>query len=100
MADPVSWFVIERGWKVLAADGSEVGEVDQVAGDTERDIFDGLDIVTGPLGKPSYVPAEKVAGITDGAVRLSLAADEIERLQERPVGFWQRVKLFFRRQGP
>jgi hypothetical protein len=33
VADPVSWFMIRAGWKVVAADGSEVGEVDEVAGD-------------------------------------------------------------------
>jgi hypothetical protein len=44
MADPVSWLVIRPGWKVFAADGSEVGEVDEIAGDDSEDIFDGLAI--------------------------------------------------------
>jgi hypothetical protein len=42
MADPVSWLVIRPGWKVFAADGSEVGEVDEIAGDDREDVFDGL----------------------------------------------------------
>ena len=46
MADPVSWLLIEAGWKVLAADGSEVGKVDEVTGDSNADIFDGLAIAT------------------------------------------------------
>src|SRR5205085_11166814 len=29
MADPVSWLMIEPGWKVLDADGEEVGAVDE-----------------------------------------------------------------------
>jgi hypothetical protein len=41
MADPVSWLVIRPGWKVFAADGSEVGEIDEIAGDDSEDIFDG-----------------------------------------------------------
>jgi hypothetical protein len=82
MADPVSWLMIEPGWKVLAADGSEAGEVDEVAGDSSQDIFNGLAIATSPLAKPRYVPAERVAEITEGAVRLTLTPDEVERLGE------------------
>jgi hypothetical protein len=82
MSDPVSWLMIETGWKVLAADGSEVGEVDEVAGDDTEDIFDGLAVVTSALGKPRYVPAEQVAEVTDGAVRLSLTPEQVSALGE------------------
>ena len=82
MADPVSWLMIETGWKVLAADGTRVGEVDEVAGDSGADIFDGLAIATRAFGKPRYVPSEQVAEITDGAVRLSLTREQVERLGE------------------
>jgi hypothetical protein len=82
MGDPVSWLMIRPGWKVVASDGSEVGEVDEVAGDDTEDIFDGLAIATSALGKPRYVPAEQVGQITDGVVHLSLSASEVERLGE------------------
>ena len=82
MSDPVSWLMIRTGWKVLAADGGEVGEVDEVAGDDTADIFDGLAIATSSFGKPRYVPAEQVSGITEGAVRLSLTQEQVERLGE------------------
>ena len=82
MADPVSWLMIRTGWDVLAADGTKVGEVDVVAGDDTEDIFDGLAIATSALGKPRYVPAEQVAEITDGRVRLALSKDQVERLGE------------------
>jgi hypothetical protein len=82
MADPVSWLMIKPGWKVLAADGSEAGEVDEVAGDDNADIFDGLAIATSALGKPRYVPSEQVAEITDGAVRLSLSPQQVGQLGE------------------
>jgi hypothetical protein len=82
VADPVSWLLIRPGWKVYASDGSEVGEVDEVAGDDTEDIFDGLAIATSALGKPRYVPAEQVASITDGAVHLSLSPQEVETLGE------------------
>ena len=82
MADPVSWLMIETGWKVLAVDGSEVGEVDEVAGDSSVDIFDGLAIATSTFGKPRYVPSEQIAEITEGTVRLSLTPEEVGQLRE------------------
>lgn len=82
MTDPVSWLLIRPGWKVVTCDGTEVGAVDEVAGDDTEDIFDGLAIATSALGKPRYVPAEQVAEITDGVVRLSLTREEAEQLDE------------------
>ncbi len=82
MPDLVSWRVIKPGWKVEAADGNEVGEVDEVAGDENADIWNGLAFSTSALGHPRYVPAESVAEIVEGAVRLSLSADEVEKLGE------------------
>ena len=87
MADPVSWFVIERGWKVVGSDGSKLGTIEETVGDSGRDIFDGLTVGTGLLSKPRYVPAELVDEIVEGCVRLSIAGDEFERLdayQEPP----------------
>jgi hypothetical protein len=82
MADPVSWLMIETGWKVLSAEGTEVGKVDEVAGDSNADIFDGLAVATSALGKPRYVPAEEIASIEPGIIRLSLSHDRIEQLGE------------------
>jgi len=82
VGDPVSWLMIRPGWKVRSADGAEVGEVDEVAGDDTEDIFDGVAIVTSALGKPRYVPAEQVAEITQGAMRLSLTREQVAQLGE------------------
>src|SRR5438094_2558203 len=82
MADPVAWVMIETGWKVVASDGSEVGEVDEVSGDSGADIFDGLAIATSGFGKPRYVPSEQVAEITEGTVRLALTREQIGQLRE------------------
>jgi hypothetical protein len=82
MADPVSWLMIKPGWKVLASEGSEVGAIDEVIGDSSVDIFDGLAIATSAFGKPRYVPAEQVGVITEGTVRLNLTPDQVERLDE------------------
>jgi hypothetical protein len=82
MADPVSWLMIKPGWKVLASDGSEVGEVDEVVGDSSVDIFNGLAVATSAFGKPRYVPAERVDEIAEDLVRLSLTPDQVEGLDE------------------
>jgi len=74
--------MIETGWKVVAADGTEVGEVDEVAGDSSEDIFDGLAIATTALGKPRYVPSEQVVEIEHGVVRLSLTREQVAKLDE------------------
>jgi uncharacterized protein YrrD len=82
MADPVSWKVVERGWAVAASDGNEVGKVDQVLGDPEADIFDGLAVGTGTvLTRPTYVPSEKVGSIEEGTVHLTIDADAYGRLE-------------------
>jgi hypothetical protein len=78
--DPVSWFVIERGWDVVGSDGEKLGTVEEVLGDTGLDIFDGLSVATGVLGKPRYVPAELVGEIVEGSVRLSIGRSEFDRL--------------------
>jgi len=82
VADPVSWFVIERGWRVLDRDGEEVGTVDEVTGDENADIFDGLSIRSGLFSDTRYVPSEQVDEITDGTVKLALTKDGVEALQE------------------
>jgi len=78
--DPVSWFLVEHGWRVVAADGSPVGTVEEVTGDTGQDIFNGISVSHGLLKRSKYVPAEQVAEITEGRIRLALSPEEFERL--------------------
>jgi hypothetical protein len=82
MADPVSWFVIERGWRVVDRDGEELGTIEETVGDSARDIFDGLTVRSGLLSKPRYVPAEVVGEIVEGCVRLTIDKAEFDRLDE------------------
>lgn len=69
--------MIEQGWNVVDADGDEVGRVDEVLGDTGADIFNGLNVLTGALGRPTYVAAERVGEIVEGRVRLDVSKDEL-----------------------
>jgi hypothetical protein len=82
VADPVSWFVIERGWLVVGSDGEELGKIEETVGDSARDIFDGLTVGTGLLSKPRYVPSEVVGEIVEGTVALTIGKDEFERLDD------------------
>ena len=78
-ADPVSWLVVEPGWKVVTPDGEEVGRVDEIVGDTGQDIFSGLSVSQGLLRKRRYVPAELVGEIVEGEVRLSCDQERFEQ---------------------
>jgi hypothetical protein len=82
MADPVSWLMIEPGWRVESADGQEVGRVLEVTGDSGADIFDGLAIASSMFKQPRYVPSEAVGEIVDGRVQLKLDRNAIEGLTE------------------
>jgi hypothetical protein len=82
MPDPVAWIMIRPGWKVLAADGSPIGEVDELVGDEHADIFDGISISVTALGQPRYVDAEHVGRIEQGEVHLSLDHDAAARLPQ------------------
>lgn len=108
MADEVSWLLIARGWTVVASDGSEIGRVHEVVGDSGKDIFDGLTVSSGVLAKPRYVPAEQVKEITEGRVELDVSAAGAEKLEpyEEPApseeilaessSRWQRLVGWFR----
>ena len=72
---------MEPGWEVVDSAGESVGKIDEVLGDKNRDIFDGLAVSTGLVGKPKYVPAEQVGEIREDRVQLELSADEVERLE-------------------
>ncbi len=80
MSDPVAWILIENGWKVVDADGEDIGQVEEVMGD--KDIFSGLAVSTGLFGSPRWVPSDDVEEITDGQVRLGLRGDQIKQLEE------------------
>jgi len=80
--DPVSWFLIERGWKVVGSDGADLGTIEETLGDDNADIFDGLAVAIGLLGRPRYVPAEVVGEIVTGEVHLTIDQAAFDQLGE------------------
>jgi len=71
MGDPVAWTLVQRGWKVRSTAGDELGHVDEVLGDPEADIFDGINVSKGLLKETEYVPSERVDEIREGEVVVS-----------------------------
>lgn len=84
MATPVSWFLIEPGWRVESADGEELGRVEDVKGDANADLFDGLDVASTVVARSRYVPSELVGEIVEGTVRLNLDRAAFEHLAGGP----------------
>jgi hypothetical protein len=80
----VSWKGIEAGARLVTAGGEEIGSVDEVVGDPQVDIFDGL--VVSPPGHHAghrdkrYVAAERVGRIWPDRVEVDFAADELASL--------------------
>jgi len=82
MPDPVAWIVVEPGWEVVSSDGEKVGSIDEVLGDPNADIFDGLAVAPGLLKNPKYVPSERVGEIVEGRVALELSQAEFDALDD------------------
>lgn len=82
MPTPVSWLLIEPGWTVEAADGGELGHVEEVTGDSNADVFDGITVGASMFARPRYVPSEQVGEIVDGRVRLTIDRSAFEQLGE------------------
>jgi hypothetical protein len=82
VADPVAWTVIERGWTVVDSADEEIGHVDEVTGDENADIFDGIAVTEGILSGKKYVPSEQVGRIVEGAVHLSVPAAQLTDFTE------------------
>lgn len=78
----VSWKSIEKGARVDASDGQELGKVVEIAGDSEADIFSGLVVSLSRLGSNRFLPSERVTRIWPNQVSTSIASDEVESLAE------------------
>jgi hypothetical protein len=83
VADPVSWYLIEQGWKVTSSDGEHLGHVVEVDAEVERDIFDGIEYRHLIFEHVRYVPSEHVATIVEGEIQLSVSQEDAERLHPR-----------------
>ena len=81
-SDPVSWKVVERGWRIVGSDGEEAGYVDEIVGDSNADIFSGIAMSEGLFKGRRLIPSEHIAEIVDGVVKLDIPAAQAEHLDE------------------
>ena len=76
MTEPTSWLAIEPGWELSERSGAVIGEITEVVGDPDADIFDGLRFEQAGGGE-LYVPADRVGPIVEGRVQLAVEASEL-----------------------
>jgi sporulation protein YlmC with PRC-barrel domain len=71
---PIHYSAVARGTPVYAADGTEVGKVDQVVDNYREHILDGF-VVETPGGKLIFADAPEVARTAERAVMLNIDAE-------------------------
>ena len=80
---PISYIVLERGTEVFSSDHQAIGHVDHVLADEREDVFDGIVIVRGGIGRGHvFADADDVAEIHERGVVLKLDGTACERLPE------------------
>jgi uncharacterized protein YrrD len=77
---PLAWKAILADTPVCAADGEEVGAVGEVLGSETADIFHGIVVRAGPMGRDVVVPAEHVRSITNVRIETDMSAEELQNL--------------------
>ena len=83
MADdaPIAWLALEAGTAIHSSDGEQIGKVDQVIADRQKDIFSGITFKSGVMGGARFIPADRIESLTATSVGLSLTKDETEALE-------------------
>lgn len=79
--DPISWRAIVYGTPIVAADGTQVGTVDEVLGSDSEDIFHGIRAAI--HGRhDAMVAAENISSLTTQAVTTDLSPTELKALPD------------------
>jgi len=68
---PIHYGAVKRGTPVYAADGQQVGIVDEVVDNYREHILDGF-VIENPEGELRFVDAPEVARTAEHAVRLTI----------------------------
>ena len=77
---PIAWRALERGARVYASDGEQLGRLSHVVADDLKDIFSGIAFQRGMLGDEVFAPAPLVQRITTDGVHLTVSTEEAEEL--------------------
>jgi uncharacterized protein YrrD len=75
---PIAYLALERGAPVFDSSGDRIGVVERVLGDPTADIFEGLELGTGPLHTHRMLAdVDQIAGIHERGVRLSVGREAL-----------------------
>ena len=72
----IAWLALQPGTAILGSDGEQVGKVGEVIADREKDIFSGVTFKPGLMDSAFFIPADRIADLTDSAVTLTVPAAE------------------------
>lgn len=79
MADEqISWMTLDKGVSIVTSDGTELGKVDEIVADRQKDIFSGLTFSGGMFSDDRFVPADLIDQMTAERVTLTITAAEAE----------------------
>ena len=78
----VSWKVIDSGADVVSSDGEKTAKVSRVVGDADADVFTGLAVKVGILGRERFIPSEHVQEIRPDRIRVDISKADMESLPE------------------
>lgn len=78
---PVSWKTIPDNSAVFSSDGEEVGAVYEVLGSEQSDVFHGIVVRSGLLGKDVVVVADQIERLSNGRIDVTLSAEQMRDLE-------------------
>lgn len=83
--DHGSYMMITEGMSVKGTEG-HLGSVVSMVGDINMDVFRGIMVSHGIMGKHTFIPSDVITGVTDHDVEVNLSHSEFDRLpSEAPV---------------
>jgi uncharacterized protein YrrD len=77
---PLAWIAVLEHTPVFASDGERVGTVSEVVGAEDDDIFHGIEVGEGILGRVVLIPAEHVTDITNRRIQTDLSSEAVRAL--------------------
>lgn len=78
LGPPIAYLALERGTPVYDVAGKRVGEVEEVLGDLQADIFEGIRVEAGLLhGRHLVAGADQIASIHERGVALAVNRGEL-----------------------
>lgn len=77
----IAWLALESGTAIHSSDGEQIGKVDQVIADRQKDIFSGITFKPGVMSNAVFIPADSIENLTKSSVHLSLSKDETDALE-------------------